>query len=331
MNTFRPVAWVNFPLFNHRRQFASGAHTLRLWPGGKANPIGTCVENATATSPIQLCFEFDKSTKTLFYRDVEENPKEFDRLSSEKLFDRYSEVLDPIVKRDALAKLSPTEREALIQNTEALVTKPKAFAKYLLCVNWAKPEQISQVYRLLKHWAPLPPVQALELLDSNFADHKVREFAVKCLEKVPDEDLNEYLLELTQTLKYEPFHDSPLARFLLRRGLQNREVLGHTLFWHWKSEMHVPEIAERYSLLIEAYLRGCGSIYRKELSKQATIVDQLTTVAYKIKEVRKKEDRTPTLRHLLKQIDFPPRFSLPIFTHVESKGLVFDKCKVMVL
>jgi hypothetical protein len=94
--------------------------------------------------------------------------------------------------------------------------------------------------------------------------------------------------------------------------------------------MHVPEIAERYGLLLEAYLRGCGTIYRGELHKQNDIVEQLTSVALKIKEV-KKEERLESVRYHLRQIEFPERFQLPLFTNVECKGLIIEKCKVMVL
>jgi phosphatidylinositol-4,5-bisphosphate 3-kinase len=42
------------------------------------------------------------------------------------------------------------------------------------------------------------------------------------------------------------------------------------LYWYLKSEVHVPTIAERYELLLEAYLRGCGS-HRAELKKQEDV------------------------------------------------------------
>ncbi len=72
-----------------------------------------------------------------------------------------------------------------------------------------------------------------------------------------------------KVLKYELYHDSALSRFLLRRALRSKE-LGHMLYWYLKSEVHVPTIAERYELLLEAYLRGCGS-HRAELKKQEDV------------------------------------------------------------
>jgi phosphatidylinositol-4,5-bisphosphate 3-kinase len=106
------------------------------------------------------------------------------------------------------------------------------------------------------------PSDALELLDAKFADERVRQFAVECLEQMTDSELSDYLLQLIQVLKYEPYHDSALLRFLLKRALRN-STIGHSLFWYLKSEMHVEEISERYGLLLEAYLRGCGN-FREE-------------------------------------------------------------------
>lgn len=107
--------------------------------------------------------------------------------------------------------------------------------------------------------------------------------------------------------------------------------------------MHVPEISERYGLLMEAYLRGCSTIYRAELHKQDEMIKQLTDVAVKIKEIKNKEERLEAVRFQLRykillkklylffirQIDFPARFQLPLFTNVECKGLIIEKCKVM--
>lgn len=44
----------------------------------------------------------------------------------------------------------------------------------------------------------MSPVQALELLDSNFPDSRVRDYAIKILEQLNDGDLADYLLQLIQ-------------------------------------------------------------------------------------------------------------------------------------
>lgn len=45
------------------------------------------------------------------------------------------------------------------------------------------------------------------------------------------------------------------SKFLLFAALRSSRI-GHVFFWYLRSEMHVPEIAERYALLLESYLRG---------------------------------------------------------------------------
>ncbi|GCB84891.1 hypothetical protein scyTo_0025543, partial [Scyliorhinus torazame] len=55
------------------------------------------------------------------------------------------------------------------------------------------------MYCLLKDWPLIKPEQALELLDCNFPDPMVREFAVKCLVKgLTDDRLSQYLIQLVQ-------------------------------------------------------------------------------------------------------------------------------------
>ena len=93
-----------------------------------------------------------------------------------------------------------------------------------------------------------------------------------------DEDLAEFLLQLTQVLKYEPFHDSPLAHFLLRRALRNVRLIGMRLFWHLRSEMHLPQFSTRFGLLLRAYLTHCGA-HRQELTQQHDVQQLLQNVA----------------------------------------------------
>ena len=60
-----------------------------------------------------------------------------------------------------------------------------------------------------------------------------------------------------QVLKFEPYHDSALARYLLSRALQSKRI-GHFFYWYLRSEMDTPEFSQRFGILLEAYLRGCG-------------------------------------------------------------------------
>jgi len=85
---------------------------------------------------------------------------------------------------------------------------------------------------------------------------------------------------------------------------------GHALFWHLKAGLHVPQVAERYCLLLEAYLRGCGD-HRKELIKQVELTNQLVVVAEKIKRAPSAE-RRPLLIEGLKKIRISGATQLPL-------------------
>jgi len=59
-----------------------------------------------------------------------------------------------------------------------------------------------------------------------------------------DDALLTILLQLTQVLKYELYHDSPLCRFLLQRALLSKQV-GHTLFWYLKVSLQWSSLFSR--------------------------------------------------------------------------------------
>lgn len=84
--------------------------------------------------------------------------------------------------------------------------------------------------------------------------------SVRCINILPDQELQLYLPQLVQVLKYENYHFGPLACFLITRALLNRLVIGHSFFWALKLELENPQYRTRYGLLLEAYVVGmsCG-------------------------------------------------------------------------
>jgi phosphatidylinositol-4,5-bisphosphate 3-kinase len=154
-------------------------------------------------------------------------------------------------------------------------------------VNWAEPEQASEARKILSRWARPPPAVGLELLSWKFADEIVRSFAVSLLEGLSDGDVANYLLQLVNVVKYELCHDSPLAGFLLRRGLLNKTVVGHPLYWLLKSEMSTA--AERLGVILEAFLRGCGIGSLSVLTTEEGIIKGIARVAATVKTTKKEE------------------------------------------
>ena len=103
--------------------------------------------------------------------------------------------------------------------------------------------------------------------------------------------------------------------------------MGHVFFWSLKAEMHVPEVSERYGLLIQEYLRCCGA-HRETLHRQATVESYLVKAAELVKTVPKAE-RKELLQAELRKVRFPPRFQLALDPRFECAGLKIEKCKTM--
>ena len=57
------------------------------------------------------------------------------------------------------------------------------------------------------------------ILSSTFFSAKVRAYAVSVLERADDEELQCYLLQLVQALRFERSDKSRLAHFLVNRGM----------------------------------------------------------------------------------------------------------------
>ena len=107
---------------------------------------------------------------------------------------------------------------------------------------------------MLKKWSPVPPEDALALLNANFPDENVRLYAVNRISHLSDEDIAMYMIQLSQILMFETQHLSPLAELLIERALRNPHVVGHELYWVLKSQLYFKVAQERFGLILEQFL-----------------------------------------------------------------------------
>jgi len=163
---------------------------------------------------------------------------------------------------------------------------------------------------MLAAWPIVEPLYALELLDSNFADTKVREFAMKCLEALTDRELINYLLQLIQVTKYELYHCNALTMFLLRRGVYDYNVTGHAFFWHLRSESNINPSNLRFLLLIEAYAHAVP-LHTSKLVDQVRFVKQIREISNLMKHT-KPARRSQILQSELEKMIIPPGLQLPL-------------------
>uniref|UniRef100_A0A8C8CC55 phosphatidylinositol-4,5-bisphosphate 3-kinase n=1 Tax=Oncorhynchus tshawytscha TaxID=74940 RepID=A0A8C8CC55_ONCTS len=344
-----PVAWVNTMVFDYKGQLKTGDIILHSWSSfpdeleEMLNPIGTIqtnpyTENTTALhihlpdyNPHTILFPpFDKvrtlpTTQTRTHTSAPFTPEQ---------------QLKEIMERDPLSQLCENEKDLIwTLRYDCMENFPQSLPKLLLSVKWSKHEDMAQLQALLQIWPKLSPRDALELLDFNYPDQYVREYAVGCLRDMSDEELSQYLLQLVQVLRYEPYYDCALTRFLLNRAQCNRNI-GHFLFWHLRSEMHMPAVAVQFSLILEAYCRG--SIPHIEvLKKQVEALSKLKSVNELIKLGTIKNARSKTKEAMLtkeammtclRQSGYTETLSdlhSPLNPSVLLSGINVEKCRYM--
>uniref|UniRef100_A0A673MMZ0 phosphatidylinositol-4,5-bisphosphate 3-kinase n=1 Tax=Sinocyclocheilus rhinocerous TaxID=307959 RepID=A0A673MMZ0_9TELE len=236
--------------------------------------------------------------------------------------------LREIVDNKNYTEFFEDEKELLWKLREEVRQRyPESLPKLLLITKWNKHEDVAQMVGLLRKWPELPAIHALELLDYSFPDPHVRSFTIRCLRILRNDELFQYLLQLVQVLKYESYLDCDLTCFLLERALANKKI-GHFLFWHLRSEMHVPSVSLRFGLILEAYCRG--SIFLiKSLMKQVCCIYSLCEKQINfssalhishVKAVTRKRKQSLFRNHLCTSVSF-----------LDANLFCFsaDKCKFM--
>lgn len=215
-----------------------------------------------------------------------------------------SSMLKDIVSGYPIDPLSRRDKNLLWRTRNLLkIAQPKGISKFLQSIPLNYQARL-EAYAIMRTWKveDLEASDFLELLDAKFADPTIRSFAVDQLDTLSDEDIGDYLLQLIQALRYEPYLDCALTRFLLRRSVQSPTLLGHFFFWYLKSELHNSETFERNGLLLEAFLRACSPSQRTQLGLQTQLVQSLLSISQKI--VKCEKDKLSLLKnelHLLNQ------------------------------
>uniref|UniRef100_A0A8C2XKC6 Phosphatidylinositol-4,5-bisphosphate 3-kinase catalytic subunit beta n=1 Tax=Cyclopterus lumpus TaxID=8103 RepID=A0A8C2XKC6_CYCLU len=290
-----PIAWVNTMVFDYKGQLKTGDIILHCWSSfpdeleEMLNPIGTIQTNPYTENATSLHINFPEySSHSIVFPP-------FDKGRGGK---KFHIELKEIMERDPLSQLCENEKDLIwTLRYDCRENFPQSLPKLLLSVKWSKHEDMAQLQALLQIWPKLSPRDALELLDFNYPDQYVREYAVGCLRDMSEEELSQYLLQLVQVLRYEPYYDCALTHFLLERAQGNRKI-GHFLFWHLRSEIHMPAVSVQFALILEAYCRG--SIPHIEvLKKQVEALSKLKSVNELIKLGTIKTARSKTKEAML--------------------------------
>lgn len=349
-----PIAWVNTMVFDYKGQLKTGDVVLHSWSSfpdeleEMLNPIGTIQTNPYTENATELHIQFlEYSQHPVVFPPFDkilekaaEIAKANDCVPVGRGGKKFRIELKEIMERDPLSQLCENEKDLIwTLRHDCHENFPQSLPKLLLSVKWSKHEDMAQLQALLQIWPRLSPRDALELLDFNYPDQYVREYAVSCLQDMSDDELSQYLLQLVQVLRYEPYYDCALTRFLLERAMGNRKI-GHFLFWHLRSEIHMPAVSIQFALILEAYCRG--SIPHIEvLKKQVEALSKLKSVNELIKLGNIKNARSKTKEAMLtkeammtclRQSGYTETLSdlnSPLDPSVQLSGINVERCRYM--
>lgn len=352
------LAWVAHTLLDESGVLRSGSEQLNLWPfPGKskakhkpreidANFIfrSTVRQNLSTRNPVALHLQFEEFSKPVVAPFVETWREPNIRavgaeICPEQLDKHQTLQLEAVIKQDTLYELTESDKGLIWTMRHSLISYPEVLPKFLQSVKWSDRECRFEARRMLRLWAPPYQISsALELLDAKYHDYSVRQYAVKTLMRLKDDELSLYLLQLVQVLKFEPYHDSPLSRFLVNRALRAPVAIGQPLFWHLKAELHEPAHCERFGVILEEYLSHCGR-FSRELRKQNSTVLKCQKIAAMIVKMKREEGATheATMAAYQKELNtlnrnfFEPqtKFQLPLDPKVECTTLIVEKCRYM--
>ena len=324
----RVLAGSSFQLFDHTLSLRTGVQALSLWPSAEGEKVLFCSQNPSLDACL-LRVQLDD-----FPRPVRHMLPSVQPFTPPPPDGNLSGAVEAILKKDPLEQYRISQHDRrMVWKERALALRRKGSATLVLyCADWSNPEEQHEALGILFGLRDLTAAQAMELLDRHHAHPSVREYAVERLESLDENALGEYLLQLVQVLKYEPYHNSALAAFLLRRAFRNPLEIGQKLFWSLIAEVHLPRTAQRFGLLLKSLYAWCGPL-RVQLCKQ---FDQ-QTILKKVSEammgrrVGSKSERTRYCRKLLKEVNsqLPTFAPLCLDPTVTVGSLVVDKCKVM--
>ncbi|XP_022083711.1 phosphatidylinositol 4-phosphate 3-kinase C2 domain-containing subunit beta-like isoform X2 [Acanthaster planci] len=318
------LGWVAISMFNFRGELQTGSHLLGLWADSSVNPIGTCSSNLLTKTSIILQINFEDMKQLCMFpeiRALEDKVYDFDMLEPHNQH-RIREILD----KDALSSLNSEDTMFLWSKRHYLHGNASALPRILEVAptwDWAC---LADIYSLLRNWKPVKPIQTLQLLHPRFADREVRRTAVKWMQSISDDELCDYLPQLVQALKYESYHDSALARFLIERSIQSIRV-SHFLYWCLKDSLREHQYKQRIEMILGALLSICSKGLRQQFRLQEALIENLNTIAEQVKGA-KDASRMSLLHGGLESVEaeLDSNVHLPTNPSLEVRGINVQNC-----
>lgn len=345
-----PIAWVNTTVYDYKNQLKTGGVTLYTWTYAEdsdseevLHSLGTVEPNPRTdecTSITMMFHNYNTDCNILYPTEEEVIDYAEERLGASQMIEvddspsvedrSVMNILQSYLPNNRISDIAEQEKKEIWEKRFACMRwQPDALPCLLFCIEWNNRDDVSEMTRILKKWPrnKMSMERTLELLDYAYADPSVRRFAVQGLDLIKDEDLQLYLLQLVQAIKHESYLYCDLVEFLLKRALNNQRI-GHFLFWHLRSEIQVPSVQVRFSLILEAYLRSSKE-HISILTRQLVCLEKLRLASEQVKKVGKDKAKAKLIEFLHNVQGDLKNITSPLNPSFRCKSIKNDKCRVM--
>ena len=330
------IFWSNYRLFDPNNKLKVGLHKINLHDREVSDDIYYSFnDNPDEKTSSKIYLEIENFSKPVINKinKEEKNNKNLE-------LDFYPIEQDFLMKVQKIEEKSPFddlnnyEKDTLWRNRFAVAKLNTLIPKLFLSYDNNNPSINQDLEKIISNISNLSVVQAIELLSGKYTNEIIRNFAVDCLRKVNPLNIQTYLLQLVQALKYEKNHDNSLARFLIEEGVEHPITIGHEFFWHLRSEMNNQDVQQRFGLYLEVFLSKISRQLFKIFKDEDSLLKNLISIAEKIKVIKNTEERDRIFREDINIIDGylkinKKEVSLPLNFKMRIKGIIADKCRIM--
>ncbi|KAJ3437614.1 phosphatidylinositol 3-kinase catalytic subunit type [Anaeramoeba flamelloides] len=198
--------------------------------------------------------------------------------------EKEMEKIQEIIRYPSIFEMTDREKN-LIWYWRIYLSKSKwkgALPCFIRSIDFNNEQEITEMKKLISKFDELGVVSSLELLSKSYQNPFVREMAVNRLKKCEDDELQLYLLQIVQGLRYEKDENSPLSTFLIQRASKN-PILGNFFYWYVGNERKDKDfpIFARVHLQYARVLLGneMGKLCLKVLHRQEDLINNLKQLA----------------------------------------------------
>lgn len=280
------LAGATIQLFSYKGHLVQGSQLVPMTTGTAADPLGP-TSLAISSESIFLQINLPDFGKFMIFSEpttiLPSIKKTFESLSPED-----QEIISGVLEKDSATQCTEVELKLLWDKREHLMDNPAFLPRVLQAVPSWKSHCLPEIYSLLGLWQPIQPTQAFELLLPYYPDAHVREMAVECLQSLPTDQLIDYLPQLIEALKFDCYHNSPLAKMLLEKSC-NSIQFAHKFFWLLKGAAQDNSCKHWFQLMFVALANVAGEALYEEFRKQEDLVKILSSMAEKLKSAKDKD------------------------------------------